>query len=191
MEIHGKLFDTEPYDLNTEYPWLKILGVEIGQIHDVSSYLLHITPKPYAKLLEYGHDFSLIYTDEFVDDKDNRLYVSYSQSKPRPYRGYLQCVNRLDDTSSTPVLHVLPWITDMDMSVCIRLQDIKDISVYPDDAADLLAIYQDAFEDGCIAPNILMQHGLPADFRGRAEDLEPYMPGTYWWPEPNCIYSHY
>lgn len=190
MEIQGELFDAEPYDLNFEYPWLKVLGVEIGQIHDVPSYLLHITPKPNTKLMEYGHDFSIIYTDEFIDDKDNRLYLSYSRSKPRPYSGYLQCVNRLDDNSNTPVLHVLPWITDMDMSVCIRLQDIEEISVYPDYAADLLAIYQDAMEDGCIIPRTLRLHGLPEDVRGEAEDLEPYMPGTYWWPEPSCIYSN-
>jgi hypothetical protein len=190
METQYELFDSRAYSRSINFPLLNILGIELNKVDDVPNFLLQITPKPGAVIYEYGAQYKSRFTNDYPEEEDNLTTWGAPRRKLRSLEGYLQAAATLDDNIRTPILHVLPWITDMDMSVAIRIEDIAEVRVYPDDPAEILAIYQNAVEDsGWIADYYLKAHGLPTDNSAAATDLAPYVQGTYWWPEPKLIYS--
>jgi hypothetical protein len=214
--VQERLFEVEDYtlaeylrseNLLAEYPLLSMLGITVDQFYDVPSMLLEIIPKPGALTYEAGGGFknefvdgftgtAMVYktvgqyksrfTDKFAVEDDNFMHWN-TRTGVRSFMGFLELAASLDDNKQTPILHVVPWVPDLESSFAIRLEDISEVRQYPKNAADVLAAYQNAAEDGdtyCYQAAV----GLPTDVLVSQDELAPLVHG-YWWPEPKLIYS--
>ncbi len=168
------------------YPFLEILDVQIDDFsHSFPLVLVEVAAD--TRVFETGHAWSSQWTEQYKHAEDNRFSWNVARSKPQPYyEGFLQCVATLDDDFRTVILHLVGHITDIDSSKGIPIDQVTAIYAYDENAADVLAAYQNAEVDGNTY-NHQKFAGLPTEPVFSVSELEPYV--TVYWPKPRLIYE--
>lgn len=171
MTDAGRLFDVESVPLAYNQDVLGAIGLELGALDACSDYV-RVTISAGSTYFEAGHGFTSVWTDHHVNALANPADWQVATAPRTCFEGFVICAIRASNGEF--ILHLMPNITDVDMSVAVRLNDITKVEVYPPNASKTMAMYQNALADDKYL-------GLTA------EQLAPYI--EQHWPEPTVVYA--
>lgn len=172
--------------LREQYPILDALDMDVAT-YDYPRTLLRIVPKPRAREYVLGTKFESMFTDEYEEREDNIIRWDVREAEPsEPYQGFVTCIANLENQQGAPILHLVGHITLLDTSFAFHLDDVAEAYLYPHNAAEVMAMYQNAEEDGSTVIYNRLQGWGNAKPLSVAE-LEPLV--TTFWPEPELIYT--
>ncbi|MDQ3159376.1 MAG: hypothetical protein M3P98_04570 [bacterium] len=166
-----------------KYPVLKVLGVPYGKFSGFKCPYARITSQEGAGIHLTGSGWSSQWTDEYMDEEDNLIgWANEPKTCGQQHEGFIQAITSFRETKK-PMLHLLQNVTDITRSSAILLDDIVKVETYPENAARVMAMYQNAQEDGGIYRR---ENGIIVELLLSFEQIVSYV--TEFWPEPTQVY---
>ncbi len=169
--------------IEQKYPVLAVLGVPFNKFSGFSSPYVRIRTTEGVGIFDTGVGLTSQWTDRNEDDANNTICWS---NKPNDrgvlHEGFVEAVTSFRE-NSVPIAHLLHHVTDIQLSSAIRLEDIEELAIYPDNAARVKAMHQNAEVDG---DSVVFGRykGYSVDFS--EEELGKII--SDFWPEPEVVY---
>ncbi|HUD07158.1 MAG TPA: hypothetical protein VMR34_04685 [Candidatus Saccharimonadales bacterium] len=167
---------------------LTSLDLEVDNFEGIKEHLVEVKIKPNSIIFLPSAlgGFVSQYREEY-GPKGNVMHWSDIPADCDSFRAFILCASTILGDPGPPILHLSLFINDVDAgSIGIRLTDVEEISIYPDNAAEMLNMYQEAEMDGdTLAYNEI--HGLNGAPVWKREEIQPYL--TDLWPDPDMIFQ--
>lgn len=137
-----------------------------------------------ANVYDYGAGLTSQFTDRNQFDEWNFIsWGAIPRHRGNVHEGFVEAITYFKE-SKEPILHILHHVTDVVLSTAVRIQDIEEVAIYPDNAARVKAMHQNAEVDGSSWASSQIR-GYKYSFR--EEFLRNIIENC--WPEPQVVYT--
>lgn len=167
--------------LRQMYPVLDALDMNVNRF-DGEGRLLRVTLSPGARRLVVGSKIWTPYrTPSGIKE---RFGWEYRASKESSFIGFASGVVAPEAGTSGAILHLIGHVTDDQTSIGARIKDIEAVHEFSKDAAENMAHFQNAEEDGATSLPGVENSGM--NVWVTAAELRPFV--TTYLPRPERIF---